>query len=90
MSLRQGTSSILPLFQVHFYQPMFTLVGGGLKKFTQTHTSTQDVLPKGCKWIKSKAIKFDPENNTVFTDHGEKVCLRKGLNAIVQSNRLLA
>merc|ERR1719347_1373851 len=35
----------------HFYQPMWTLVGGGLKSLDQSAKHMKDVLPKKAIWI---------------------------------------
>ena len=32
--------------QMHYYQPMWTLVGGGLKKMEQSQKPMSQVLPK--------------------------------------------
>ena len=63
--------------QTHFYQPLWTLVGGGLKTFEETVRPTKDVLPKKCDWIKAKVVNFDPDNNTVTTSDGQKVCINQ-------------
>lgn len=52
---------------------MFTLVGGGIKNFEQTHRDTKDVVSKDCKWIQDKAVSFDPEHNAILTKKGDKV-----------------
>lgn len=58
---------------MHYYQPLWTLVGGGIKTFMETVRSMKDVLPKECDWIKAKVVNFDPDNNTVITSDGQKV-----------------
>lgn len=63
--------------QTHYYQPLWTLVGGGIKTFKETVRSTKDVLPKECDWIKAKVTNFDPDSNTVVTSDGQKVIHRK-------------
>lgn len=54
----------------HFYQPAWTLVGGGLFDADKTRRPEAKVMPKGAAWIKKAAASFDPENNTVTTDDG--------------------
>lgn len=54
----------------HYYQPMFTLIGAGVKKLPQSYRLMKDVLPKEAKWIKESAASFDPKSNTVTTDKG--------------------
>jgi len=52
----------------HYYQPMWTLVGAGLKDKEQSVRPMADVMPKKAKWIKEKVSHFAPEDNTVVTD----------------------
>lgn len=57
----------------HYYQPMFTLIGGGMKRLEQSYRPMCDVVPKNAKWIKEKATQFDPKSNTVTTSTGRKI-----------------
>ena len=52
----------------HFYQPAWTLVGGGAFDIEDTVRPMVDCLPKKAKWLKAMATSFDPEQNTVNTD----------------------
>ena len=56
----------------HYYQPLWTLVGGGLANREKTERSEASVMPKGVTWIKDAAEAFDPENNTVSTAGGQR------------------
>lgn len=58
---------------IHYYQSLFTLIGGGLKQFQESQRLTADVLPKEVTWIKDKAVKFDPHDNFVITKRGQKI-----------------
>ncbi|XP_073839518.1 sulfide quinone oxidoreductase [Musca autumnalis] len=57
----------------HYYQPMFTLIGGGMKTVEQSYKPMSQVLPKNIEWIKEKAQHFDPNNNTVTTASGQEI-----------------
>lgn len=57
----------------HYYQPMFTLIGGGMKRLEQSFKPMAEVLPKNINWIKSEAVEFDPKNNTVKTANGTNI-----------------
>lgn len=72
-SLGKGNVAVLEPNPVHYYQPMFTLVGVGIKKYEQTMTDLDKVLPKSCDWIRDKAATFDPDNNTVTTEGGDTI-----------------
>ncbi|KAI8890294.1 FAD/NAD(P)-binding domain-containing protein [Backusella circina FSU 941] len=57
----------------HYYQPLWTYVGGGLKKFNESVKSMEEIMPKEACWIQSKATTFDPENSTVSLSDGQVV-----------------
>ena len=57
----------------HFYQPAWTLVGGGVFDINKTVRSEADYIPPGAKWIQDSAHRFEPENNMVITGSGEKI-----------------
>lgn len=52
---------------------MFTLVGGGIKRFEQTSQKRSELLPKKADWIKERVTKFDPDNNQVTTESGDVI-----------------
>ncbi|XP_031625922.1 sulfide:quinone oxidoreductase, mitochondrial [Contarinia nasturtii] len=54
----------------HYYQPMFTMIGGGMKTLSQVRRSMASVLPKKAKWIQDAAVRFDPDDNEVITKQG--------------------
>ncbi|MFM2364121.1 MAG: hypothetical protein RLZZ316_3023 [Bacteroidota bacterium] len=49
----------------HYYQPAWTLVGGGTFNLQKTVRAEASVIPKGAVWIKDAAKTFEPENNQV-------------------------
>ena len=53
---------------MHYYQPMWTLVGGGIKSFEQTGKPMGKVLPKNATWLKTKAVSFNPDQSKLTTD----------------------
>lgn len=54
----------------HYYQPAWTLVGGGVFDVNDTVRNESDVIPAGVEWIKQKAVSFVPEHNQVVLEHG--------------------
>lgn len=58
---------------VHYYQPAFTLVGGGAYNIDSTKKAESRCIPQGANWIKDAVESFDPENNTVTTSGGEAI-----------------
>jgi sulfide:quinone oxidoreductase len=49
----------------HYYQPAWTLVGGGTFNLQKTVRAEASVIPKGAVWIKDAAKTFEPENNQI-------------------------
>jgi NADH dehydrogenase FAD-containing subunit len=60
-------------FQTHYYQPMFTMIGGGIKSLAQSGRPMKSVLPANAKWIQDAAAKFEPESNLVMTKNGDTI-----------------
>jgi len=59
--------------EFHYYQPLWTLVGGGVSKKEETKRMTKDFIPEGAEWVKDSVEKFNPENNTVVLKSGEEL-----------------
>ena len=57
----------------HYYQPGWTLVGGGVFKREQTERPMVKLMPKGVQWIRSACAGFDPERNQVILEDGERI-----------------
>ena len=57
----------------HYYQPAWTLVGGGTFDVTKTVRSMSEVIPSGAQWIKATASGFDPDSNLVHLTDGRAI-----------------
>jgi sulfide:quinone oxidoreductase len=57
----------------HYYQPAWTLVGGGKFDIAKTRRAEAKVMPEGATWIKKAAAAFDPDQHTVTTTDGSVV-----------------
>jgi len=57
----------------HWYQPLFTLVGGGVFPLDEALRDEADFIPDGATWIQDKVTTFDPENNSVSLANGDIV-----------------
>ena len=60
--------AILDPADVHYYQPGWTMVGGGIFEPEQTSRTMGSLIPKGVHWIKSAVAAFEPANNAVILD----------------------
>lgn len=55
----------------HYYQPIWTLVGGGVFPKEVSERDEADYIPTGATWIQDAVTKFEPEANTVHTRDGK-------------------
>ncbi|XP_029992288.1 sulfide:quinone oxidoreductase, mitochondrial [Sphaeramia orbicularis] len=59
--------------EMHYYQPIWTLVGAGAKTVASSGRPTASVMPSGVKWVKAKVQEINPDTNTVCTDDGTEI-----------------
>ncbi|MFF2543148.1 FAD/NAD(P)-binding oxidoreductase [Kitasatospora sp. NPDC058063] len=57
----------------HYYQPLWTLVGGGRAPLAESIRPQASVMPKGVQWIRRAAVAVDPEAREVTLDDGGTV-----------------
>ena len=57
----------------HYYQPLWTLVGGGVFDRTTTERNQRDLIPHGVDWIKLGVSKIDADNNQITLTDGSTV-----------------
>src|SRR6056297_608484 len=55
----------------HYYQPLWTLVGGGMFKPEESGRDEVDLVPYGVNWIKDYVDSFQPGANSVTTRSGD-------------------
>jgi sulfide:quinone oxidoreductase len=60
----------------HYYQPGWTLVGGGVFERADTMKPMADVMPKGVKWVRAAVAGFDPARSEVVLEDGERLGYR--------------
>jgi len=53
---------------IHYYQPGWTMVGGGVFEPEETAKTMGSLIPKGVHWIKSAVAAFEPKDNAVVLD----------------------
>ncbi|KAG1667822.1 Sulfide:quinone oxidoreductase, mitochondrial [Nymphon striatum] len=71
--LGKGNVAVIEPAKTHYYQPLWTLVGGGIKDFKVTGRAMKDVLPKDADHIEDKVVEFNPEKCVVFTASGQEI-----------------
>lgn len=68
----KGTAVIEPS-ENHYYQPLWTLVGGGIQRLEDSVRPTGSLIPGGCTWYKTQVAEFNPEKNLVLTADGNEI-----------------
>jgi sulfide:quinone oxidoreductase len=59
--------------ETHDYQPLWTLVGGGVVPKEKSRHHELDALPRKATWIKDRVTSFDPSGNGVVLGDGSRV-----------------
>lgn len=72
----QLTIAIVEPSDVHYYQPGWTMVGGGIFDAPFTRRDQASVMPHGVDWIKTAASGFAPDDNRVILADGSDVHYR--------------
>lgn len=63
--------TLLEPADVHWYQPLWTLVGGGQAPLRSTRRPEAAVIPPGVSWIRDAATAVDPDARRVGTAGGQ-------------------
>jgi len=57
----------------HYYQPAWTMVGGGFYDINDTIREESSLIPDGINWIQDAVSAFHPEENTITLISGNKL-----------------
>jgi sulfide:quinone oxidoreductase len=60
--------AIIDPADIHYYQPGWTMVGGGAFKPATTAKTMASLVPSGVHWIKAAVAAFEPENNALILE----------------------
>jgi sulfide:quinone oxidoreductase len=67
------TIAIIEPSEKHYYQPGFTIIGGGAYTLKQTTRNEADLIHPTVIWLKDYAETFQPDENTVTLRTGETI-----------------
>ncbi len=57
----------------HYYQPLWTLVGGGIFPREESERNEADYIPTGATWVQDYATSIDPASDSVQTRGGQTI-----------------
>jgi sulfide:quinone oxidoreductase len=72
-ALKQPDVAIIEPSEEHYYQPLWTLVGGDVFKKEASRRAEKDYIPRGATWIKERVIELCPDETKVRTDTGRTI-----------------
>ncbi|MFE0106637.1 FAD-dependent oxidoreductase [Streptomyces sp. NPDC059009] len=65
--------AVLEPSATHWYQPLWTLVGGGQARLRASMRTQAEVMPPGVHWLHESATGVDPQARTVATGSGRTI-----------------
>ncbi|KAI9269248.1 hypothetical protein BDA99DRAFT_503965 [Phascolomyces articulosus] len=65
--------AIIDPAQYHYYQPLWTYVGGGLKDFKESQRPMASLIPEKADWVQDSVTKVEPDSNHVVLSDGTTV-----------------
>lgn len=54
--------------EIHYYQPGWTMVGGGIFKPADTAKTMGSLIPKGVHWLKTGVTAFEPKRDSIILE----------------------
>ncbi|KAG0309915.1 hypothetical protein BGZ98_000003 [Dissophora globulifera] len=72
-TLGNNAVAVIDPSDVHYYQPLWTFVGAGLKTFDESKMPMSEVMPEKAQWIKNSVASFSPNKNTVTLANGDSI-----------------
>ncbi|GJJ04553.1 hypothetical protein RugamoR64_50910 [Duganella rhizosphaerae] len=61
----------------HYYQPGWTLVGGGAMRSAATARPMASTMPRGVRWIRAAVAGFEPQRNAIMLADGDMLGYRQ-------------
>ena len=73
--LRRGLRDVLVIdpAEFHYYQPLWTLVGGGVVDRAASVQPLRELIPPGARWQRAAVTAFEPEESRLWTSDGKRI-----------------
>lgn len=71
--LRGVDVAIVEPSERHYYQPQWTLAGGGVVDKRASERAEASLIPKGATWVRDAVVELRPEENLVVTGSGRRL-----------------
>lgn len=68
--------TLIDAAEMHYYQPLWTLVGAGLFPPEESARTMQSVIPAGAQWLKDRVQSFSPDTHELTLASGAKLSYR--------------
>lgn len=75
-ALPRGAIAVVDPAKHHYYQPLWTLVGGGVGTREATVRDERSLIPNGVEWVQQEVVAFDPEHALVRLGDGTSLGYR--------------
>lgn len=72
-ALPSGSVALVEPSQKHYYQPLWTLVGGGVFPKQNSERDEASLIPQGVVWIQDTVKEFLPEEKSILTQGGKRL-----------------
>ncbi|GAC1558889.1 MAG: FAD/NAD(P)-binding oxidoreductase [Vulcanimicrobiaceae bacterium] len=69
----QNEVAIVEPSDKHYYQPLWTLVGGGIMPKEESERAEADYIPAGVTWIRDRVTTFEPDANAAMLASGGRL-----------------
>lgn len=69
----QNDVAVIEPSDVHYYQPLWTLVGGGVSSLEHTRRPEASIMPRGVRWIQDRVVAIDPDERQVIIASGSRI-----------------
>jgi sulfide:quinone oxidoreductase len=68
-----GSVGLIEPRTTHYFQPLFSHVGGGAARMSEATREQARLIPRGVEWIRGEAADIRPEENAVLLADGRRV-----------------